>query len=55
MHDLMTNCLCILIITALSVLGTTAVVRIIIGVGKTIIDAINQHGGHHEKQRIRIA
>ena len=47
MHESMTNCLPILAITVLTVLGTTAVVRIIIGVGKAVIDAINHHGGHH--------
>lgn len=48
MHEITTNCLCILMITVLSVLGTAAVVRIIVGVGKSVIDAINHHGGHHE-------
>ena len=43
------NCLCLLMITALTVLGTTAAVRIIVGMGKIIIDAINHYGGHHEK------
>lgn len=44
----MINCLSILMITILTVLGSTAVVRIIIGMGKVIIDAINHYGGHHE-------
>ena len=48
MHESMTNCLSILAITALTVLGTTAVVRILVGVGKCVIDAINRHGGRHE-------
>lgn len=49
MHDIMTNCLPIIAITILTVLGTTAVVRILVGVGKVVIDATNNHGGHHEK------
>lgn len=44
----MMNCLHILIITVLTVLGTTAAVRILVGAGKTVIDAIDNHGGHHE-------
>lgn len=48
MHEIMMNCLCILVITVLSVLGTAAVVRILVGVGKGVIDAINHSGGHHE-------
>ena len=48
MHETMTNCLCILMITVLSVLGTAAAVRIIVGVGKRVIDTINHSGGHHE-------
>lgn len=51
----MMNCLPILMITILTVLGTAATVRIIVGVGKIIIDTINHYGGHHEKQHIRIA
>lgn len=43
------NCLHILAITALTVLATTAAVRIVVGMGKTVIDAINHYGGHHEK------
>lgn len=46
MHELMMNCLYMLAIV-LSVLGTTAVILILIGVVKGIIDLIN-HGGHHE-------
>lgn len=46
MHELMMNCLYMLAI-ALSVLGTTAVILILIGAVKGIIDLIN-HGGHHE-------
>lgn len=49
MHDIMMNCLPILGITVLTVLGTAAVVRILVGVGKVVIDAINHHGGHHER------
>lgn len=49
MHDIMMSCLPILAITVLSVLGTAAAVRIIVGVGKVVIDAINHHGGHHER------
>lgn len=45
----MMDCLSVLAITVLTVLGTAAVVRIIIGMGKGVIDAINHHGGHHEK------
>lgn len=45
----MTNCLPILAITILTVLGTTAAVRILVSMGKTVIDAINHYGGHHEK------
>lgn len=47
MHELMMNCLYMLAII-LSVLGITAVILILIGVVKGIIDAINHHGGHHE-------
>lgn len=49
MHDIMTNCLLILAITGMTVLGTTAVVRILVSVGKVVIDATNHHGGHHER------
>ena len=48
MHELMMNCLYLLAIL-LSVLGTTAVVLIIIGVVKGIIDLINHSGGHDEE------
>lgn len=48
MHETMMNCLCILLITVLSVLATAAAVRILVGVGKGVIDAINHYGGHHE-------
>lgn len=47
MHDIMNELPPILAITVMTVLGTTAVVRIIVGVGKVVIDAINHHGGHH--------
>lgn len=42
------NCLYLLVIV-LSVLGTTAVMLILIGVGKGIIDLINHSGGHDEE------
>lgn len=48
MHELMMNCLYMLAIV-LSVLGTTAVILILIGVVKGIIDAIN-HSGHHDEK-----
>lgn len=48
MHEIMVNCLSILMITVLSVLGTAAAVRILVGMGKGVIDAINHYGGHHE-------
>lgn len=48
MRELMMNCL-YLLATILSILGTTAVILILIGVVKGIIDAINHHGGHHEE------
>lgn len=48
MHELMMNCLYMLVIV-LSVLGTTAAVLILIGVVKGIIDLINHSGGHDEE------
>lgn len=48
MHELMMNCLYMLVIL-LSVLGTTAVILILIGVVKGIIDLINHSGGHDEE------
>ena len=48
MHELMMNCLYLLAII-LSVLGITAVILILIGVVKGIIDAIN-HSGHHDEE-----
>lgn len=48
MHELMMNCLYLLAII-LSVLGITAVILILIGVVKGIIDAIN-HSGHHDEK-----
>lgn len=48
MHELMMNCLYMLTIL-LSVLGTTAVIIILIGVVKGIIDLINHSGGHDEE------
>ena len=48
MHELMMNCLYMLVIV-LSVLGVTAVILILIGVVKGIIDAIN-HSGHHDEE-----
>ena len=47
MHELMMNCLYMLVII-LSVLGSTGVILVLIGVVKGIIDAINHHEGHHE-------
>ena len=44
----MINCLYLLAI-ALSVLGITAVILILIGVVKGIIDLINHSGGHDEE------
>lgn len=48
MHELMMNCLYMLVIL-LSVLGTTAVILILIGVVKGVIDLINHSGGHDEE------
>lgn len=48
MHELMMNCLHMLAIV-LSVLGTTAVILILIGVVKGVIDLINHSGGHDEE------
>lgn len=48
MHEIMMNCLSVLMITVLSALGTATVVCILAGVGKRVIDAINHYGGHHE-------
>lgn len=48
MHELMMNCLYMLAIV-LSVLGTTAVVLILVGVVKGVIDLINHSGGHDEE------
>jgi hypothetical protein len=48
MHEFMMNCLYLLVII-LSVLGITAVILILIGVVKGIIDAIN-HSGHHDEK-----
>lgn len=48
MRELMMNCLYMLAIV-LSVLGITAVILILIGVVKGIIDAIN-HSGHHDEK-----
>lgn len=42
------NCLYMLAIV-LSVLGTTAVVLILVGVVKGVIDLINHSGGHDEE------
>lgn len=42
MHELMMNCL-YLLATILSVLGSTAVILILIGVIKGTIDIINRH------------
>lgn len=48
MHELMMNCLYLLALL-LSVLGTTAVILILIGVVKGVIDLINHSGGHDEE------
>lgn len=48
MRELMMDCLYMLA-TVLSVLGTTAVVLILIGVVKGVIDLINHSGGHDEE------
>lgn len=48
MHDIMMNCL-YLLATILSILGTTAVVLILVGVIKGITDLIDNHREHHEK------
>ena len=48
MHELMMNCLYLLVIV-LSVLGTTAAILILIGMVKGIIDLINHSGGHDEE------
>lgn len=48
MHELMMNCLYLLAIL-LSALGTTAVILILIGVVKGVIDLINHSGGHDEE------
>nr|DAI66597.1 MAG TPA: hypothetical protein [Caudoviricetes sp.] len=48
MHDFMMNCLYLLVII-LSVLGITAVILVLVGVVKGIIDAIN-HSGHHDEK-----
>lgn len=45
MREMMMNCLYMLAII-LSILGTTAVTLIIIGIVKGIIDLINHSGGH---------
>lgn len=48
MREMMMNCLYMLAIV-LSVLGTTAVVLILVGVVKGIIDFIDHSGGHDEE------
>lgn len=48
MRELMMNCLYMLAIL-LSALGTTAVILILIGVVKGVIDLINHSGGHDEE------
>lgn len=48
MHELMMNCLYMLA-TVLSVLGITAVILILIGVVKGIIDLIDHPGRHDEE------
>lgn len=48
MHELMMNCLYMLAII-LSILGSTAVILILIGMVKGIIDLINHSGRHDEE------
>lgn len=48
MHEFMMNCLYMLAIV-LSVLGITAVILILIGVVKGVIDLINHPGKHNEE------
>lgn len=48
MHELMMNCLYMLVIV-LSVLGATAAILILIGVVKGVIDLISHSGGHDEE------
>lgn len=48
MHEMMMNCLYLLAI-ALSVVGTTTAILILIGVAKGVIDLINHSGGHDEE------
>ena len=48
MREMMMDCLYMLAIV-LSVLGTTAVVLILIGVVKGVLDLINHSGGHDEE------
>ena len=48
MRELMMNCLYMIAIV-LSILGTTSVILILIGVVKGIIDLINHSGGHDEE------
>lgn len=48
MHELMMDFLYMLAIV-LSVLGITAVILILIGAVKGVIDAINHPGGHDEE------
>ena len=48
MHELMMNCLYMLAIV-LSILGTTAVILILIGAVKGIIGLINHPGGYDEE------
>lgn len=48
MREMMMNCLYMLAIL-LSALGTTAVILILIGVVKGVIDLVNHSGGHDEE------
>lgn len=48
MHELMMNCLYMLVI-CLSVMGGTAVILILIGMVKGIINLVNHSGGHDEE------
>lgn len=48
MHEMMMNCLYLLAV-ALSVVGTTAAILILIGMVKRIIDLIDHSGKHDEE------
>lgn len=54
MHEFMTNRLHMLA-AILSLLGIAAAVLIVTDTIKGVINAINHHGGNHERQHIRLA